>query len=629
MAVLAQDAHYIDSLKRALSQSKEDTNKVNLYQKIAQPYVYVDPDTALPYAFRALELARKLGFKKGEIRALIIMGEAFAIKGNYPKALEIKLQSLQEAEKLNDSYLIQAGYNYLGALYLRTGDYQKALLYFKKTNYNKYKLGQIGECYFNLNKLDSAYYYIKQAYDLDVKHTEHWNIIYRNMGDIYEKKGNYAKALEFYRRMSEIDNYPNPGMASVLYQMGKQDSAVYFAKKVVEGGFSRTYYPDVLEASSLLTHIYQSNHAFDSAFKYQQLMLAAKDSLFSQDKVKLIQNISLNEQQRQQQLIQERQQAQQQYETKVKLYSLLAGLAVVSLIAFILYRTNQHKQQTNALLAQQKEELQATLEDLQSTQTQLIQKEKMASLGELTAGIAHEIQNPLNFVNNFSEVNKELLEELEGEMDKGNMEEVKLIINDIKENEQKVMLHGRRADSIVKNMLQHSRASSGEGQLTDINALVDEYLRLAYHGLRAKDKDFNANLVTHFDESLPKIEIVPQEIGRVLLNLYNNAFYAVTQKKAMLDGQFQPQVIVATKVTKGRVVISIKDNGTGIPEHVKSKIFQPFFTTKPTGEGTGLGLSLSYDIITKGHGGELKVDSKEGEYAEFTIVIPSIKLSAP
>jgi ligand-binding sensor domain-containing protein/signal transduction histidine kinase len=273
-------------------------------------------------------------------------------------------------------------------------------------------------------------------------------------------------------------------------------------------------------------------------------------------------------------------------------------------------------------LGQQKEELQTTLEDLQATQTQLIQKEKMASLGELTAGIAHEIQNPLNFVNNFSEVNKELIEELELEIDKGNIEEVKLIINDLKENEDKVMLHGKRADSIVKNMLQHSRASGGEKQPTDINPLVDEYLRLAYHGLRAKDKDFNAKLITDFDEKVPKTEIVSQEIGRVLLNLFNNAFYAVNLKKAGLNGQYQPQITVTTKALDGKVEIRIRDNGTGIPESVKQKIFQPFFTTKPTGEGTGLGLSLSYDIITKGHGGEMQVQSKEGEFTEFITSLP-------
>jgi signal transduction histidine kinase len=272
-------------------------------------------------------------------------------------------------------------------------------------------------------------------------------------------------------------------------------------------------------------------------------------------------------------------------------------------------------------LGQQKEELQTTLEDLQVTQTQLIQREKMASLGELTAGIAHEIQNPLNFVNNFSEVSEELIEELQQELDKGEVEEAKAISEDIRQNLAKVHHHGRRADSIVRGMLQHSRSSQGERQMVDLNALADEYLRLAYHGLRAKDKDFNIRLTTLLEENLPKIEVVPQELGRVLLNLFNNAFYAVSQKKQQLNGQYQPQVIVSTKATGDKVEIRVRDNGTGIPESVQQKIFQPFFTTKPTGEGTGLGLSLSYDIITKGHSGELKLETKEGEFAEFIIIL--------
>jgi signal transduction histidine kinase len=281
----------------------------------------------------------------------------------------------------------------------------------------------------------------------------------------------------------------------------------------------------------------------------------------------------------------------------------------------------QVKERTTKVVAQ-KEELQSTLEHLRTTQSQLIQKEKMASLGELTAGIAHEIQNPLNFVNNFSEVSQELCEEIEEEAKTGNTQEILSISADLKQNLEKISHHGKRADSIVKNMLQHSRSSSGERQLTDINALTDEYLRLAYHGLRAKNQEFNAKLVTDFDKSIGKIEVVPQEIGRVLLNLFNNAFYAVSQKKAHLNGQYQPQVSVTTKALNGKVEIRVQDNGTGIPESVKQKIFQPFFTTKPTGEGTGLGLSLSYDIITKGHGGILEVDSKENEFTEFIVQLP-------
>jgi len=266
-------------------------------------------------------------------------------------------------------------------------------------------------------------------------------------------------------------------------------------------------------------------------------------------------------------------------------------------------------------------ELKHSLEDLRAAQAQLVQSEKMASLGELTAGIAHEIQNPLNFVNNFSEVNKELLAEMKSEMDAGNLDEAKIISKDIEDNEDKIIFHGKRADAIVKGMLQHSRASSGQKESTDINALADEYLRLCYHGLRAKDKSFNATMKTDFDNSIGNINIIPQDIGRVLLNLYNNAFYALTEKKKQRGEDYEPTVSVSTRKIGDKVAVRVKDNGMGIPQKLLDKIFQPFFTTKPTGHGTGLGLSLSYDII-KSHGGEIKVYTTEGEFAEFVIQLP-------
>jgi two-component system NtrC family sensor kinase len=274
-----------------------------------------------------------------------------------------------------------------------------------------------------------------------------------------------------------------------------------------------------------------------------------------------------------------------------------------------------------AELTLQKEALEKAIVELKATQSQLIQSEKMASLGELTAGIAHEIQNPLNFVNNFSEVNKELLAELNEEIAKGNYDDVKAIANDITNNEEKIMFHGKRADAIVKGMLQHSRSSSGVKEPTDLNALCDEYLRLAYHGLRAKDKSFNATMKTDFDESIGTVNIVPQDMGRVILNLITNAFYAVTERKKQTQSDYEPTVSVNTKKLGDKVLISVSDNGNGIPQKILDKIFQPFFTTKPTGQGTGLGLSLSYDIV-KAHGGELKAETKEGEGSKFIIQLP-------
>jgi two-component system, NtrC family, sensor kinase len=308
----------------------------------------------------------------------------------------------------------------------------------------------------------------------------------------------------------------------------------------------------------------------------------------------------------------------------------------LAIVEFKLDRTEKVKRTTAILLEETIEELeqkrkaieeanvalQKSLEELKATQAQLIQAEKMASLGELTAGIAHEIQNPLNFVNNFSDVSQELISEMNDELAVGNYEFAKEIASDIEQNLVKIQHHGKRASAIVKGMLQHSRTGSGQKEPTDINALAEEYLRLSYHGLRSKDNSFNAEIKTEFDATLPKVEVVTQEMGRVMLNLITNAFYAVNERRKKGEDGYKPTVTVQTKASAKKIEVRVMDNGDGIPDEVKDKIFQPFFTTKPTGEGTGLGLSLSYDIV-KAHGGELKVETKEGEGTTFTINIPT------
>ena len=326
-------------------------------------------------------------------------------------------------------------------------------------------------------------------------------------------------------------------------------------------------------------------------------------------------------------------------------YMLVAGFVLSLPLSFWVYLALRFKEtlievRTNAaalvlaneekrdLLASQNERLEQQVEartaELKASQQQLIQKEKMASLGELTAGIAHEIQNPLNFVNNFSEVSTELVTELDEEQRKPDRDaelEAEILI-DLKQNLQKITLHGGRASGIVKGMLEHARTHTGEKRLTDLNALADEYLKMAYHGLRAKDKNFKAELKTDFGHDIGFVEVVPQEIGRVLLNLYNNAFYAVQQQQRVASADYQPTVTVSTTQSNGHTEIWVSDNGTGMPQSVKAKIFQPFFTTKPTGEGTGLGLSLSYDIVTKGHNGSLLVESQAGEGTQFVLQLP-------
>jgi signal transduction histidine kinase len=361
------------------------------------------------------------------------------------------------------------------------------------------------------------------------------------------------------------------------------------------------------------------------ALRYLKIANTIRDSIYSYDKLQSMNALRFEDKERQNELVA----ANLNYKNSIRQYALLAGIGGLLIIALVLFRHNRLKQKTNISLNDKTNKLENALSELKSTQSQLIQSEKMASLGELTAGIAHEIQNPLNFVNNFSEVNSELMEEIVQEAEKGNLEEVKTIARDVKENEEKISFHGKRASDIVKGMLQHSRGSSGKKELTDINNLCDEYLRLSYHGYRAKDKSFSTKYVTDFDTSHPKINVVPQDIGRVVLNLINNAFYAVSERQKAEGSNYEPTVIVSTIHSlssgegRGEVEIKVKDNGKGIPQNIVDKIFQPFFTTKPTGQGTGLGLSLSYDIV-KAHSGKIKVNTKEGEGSEFIIQLPVV-----
>jgi signal transduction histidine kinase len=413
-------------------------------------------------------------------------------------------------------------------------------------------------------------------------------------------------------------------------QSGEKDSSLYY----IQNGLPVANFlnsPDLLLRSyTALADFYKAKGNNDSTVKYQSLIIKINDSLFNSKQVQQFQNIDFDAQQR----LQEQEAAEKAYQYKLRLYGLLTGLGIFLLVAIILWRNNRNKQKAYALLKKQKEEIdfqkskaEQALTELKSAQSQLIYSEKMASLGEMAAGIAHEIQNPLNFVNNFSEVNTELLDELKSQKSKLKSEELDELLNNITENEKKINHHGKRADAIVKGMLQHSRTTSSQKELTDINALADEYLRLVYHSLRAKDKSSNAKFETEFDPSLKKINVVPQDIGRVILNLLNNAFYAVTEKQKQNIAGYQPTVRLTTKSVistsnNSKVELKVIDNGNGISPEMHEKIFQPFFTTKPAGEGTGLGLSLTYDIITKEHRGTIRVESKPGEGTVFIVELP-------
>jgi two-component system, NtrC family, sensor kinase len=408
---------------------------------------------------------------------------------------------------------------------------------------------------------------------------------------------------------------------SALYKtLNKPDSSIYYAERGIEEANKISYISGILEGSKILAEYYESIDP-QKALKYFKLTSETEKKLYGSGNMQVMKDMIAQSDKKQVEI----ETAKVEYQNRLRMNAILGIAFTLLVIAIFLFINSRRKQKA-------KLKIEKAYDLLKSTQAQLIQSEKMASLGELTAGIAHEIQNPLNFVNNFSEVNSELIDELDEEAIKGNLEEVRTIAKDIKENGQKINHHGKRASDIVKGMLQHSRTSSGVKEPTDINALADEYLRLAYHGLRAKDKSFNAEFKTDFDPNLPKISVIPQDIGRVLLNLINNAFYAVAPpppKGGIEDPNYihKPTVTVSTSYLplsggmRGACLISVKDNGPGIPSSIKDKIFQPFFTTKPTGQGTGLGLSLSYDIV-KAHGGEIKVESREGEGTEFIIQLP-------
>ncbi len=398
---------------------------------------------------------------------------------------------------------------------------------------------------------------------------------------------------------------------STVYKMlSQRDSSIIYAEQALAEAELLFQKVTIMEAANQLAELYEPVDT-QEALRYYKIAIAAKDSVYGAANIQAFETIANQQQERQKEI----KAAKIAYQNQMKQYAFLAGLVALLLVAIILYRNNRQKQQANSVL-------ESTLTNLKSTQTQLIHSEKMASLGELTAGIAHEIQNPLNFVNNFSEVNKELIDELKEAQLKADKDEIAAITKDILENEDKIMHHGKRAEAIVKSMLQHSRTSTGEKESTDINALADEYLRLAYHGFRAKDKSFNAQYNTDFDQKLLSIKVVSQEIGRVILNLVTNAFHAVSKKMEQGDKTYQPTVIIQTRDLEKSIEVIVKDNGNGIPNAIKEKIFQPFFTTKATGEGTGLGLSMSYDIITKGHSGQLTVESEEGKGSTFTIKLP-------
>jgi two-component system, NtrC family, sensor kinase len=659
----AQLSH-IDSLKIEFNDAPDGSLKFRAAGYVYIYYQEINRDSAFFYANQQLLIANKAHHSIAEGVALNNQSYQLMGLGKYADALKCIQQAFIIAEnkqnEITDDWnyfitpfhgntrllLLSYTHHMYALLMLNTGNLEEQIDHFKIAG----KIGEeinyapriqlaylnLGQSYLQANKPDSALYYEKKAEQLALHANDktyanalsktYLSTAQMQLGDIYKALGNDSMSLAYYYQSLKTSTENNnrftlsrtcAKLCRHFINIGNKDSALYYSLKDM----------DILKTLGMIAGAelnfgngyenvylsYKLNKQFDSAFKYQGLALVTKDSLA---KVRIrnlteFQKLTYGEQLRLQNLEKEK----VIYQNKVRTYFMLTGIGVFLLLAIIFFINNRRKNKANKKIAK-------AYNDLKSAQQQLIQSEKMASLGELTAGIAHEIQNPLNFVNNFSEVNKELIVELRQEIKKGNIAEVNAIAGDIEANEEKINAHGKRADAIVKGMLQHSRTSTGAKELTNINDLADEYFRLAYHGLRAKDKTFNATLETDFDNTIGEINIIPQDIGRVLLNLYNNAFYTVNEKSKQSPSSYQPTGKVSTKKLNDKIEIRVEDNGSGIPQKIIDKIFQPFFTTKPTGQGTGLGLSLTYDIITKKHNGTIRVESKEGEGSIFIIQLP-------
>jgi len=687
-----QESPYLNNLYRSLSVATNDTARMKVCRSLGFYYMPEDRDSSNFYLEKALPIAVRLNLKFDQVSILAGMGIVLMQQNKFSKSLEFYLKALHIAKdpsvektiwglspgkspKHERMKAIARTYDLLGLLNAYTGNWEDNINNQLK-NYReaeKYAVGDkgiiaalnfhMGIAYMNAGKFDSALLLIEKAQSVfsNLKDPQMGRtMLYQ--GDTYKRMGNFDLAahtiLQGMALLNETNDYVHRGqgyilLSSVYAGLKKTDSAFYYAKESLKIFEKRKDPVGKKDAYNLLASYFDHLGRTDSATVYLKLAKSLSDSLNEEERKNLLafQDVVVDEQAKLEKLEKEKIQTK----SKIRTYSMIAGLVILSLIGLILYRNNKKEKKAKIVLEK-------TLKELKSTQSQLIQSEKMASLGELTAGIAHEIQNPLNFVNNFAEVNTELIDEMEQKIDSGIFTDVKSIAKDIRENGQKINQHGKRADAIVKSMLQHSSVSSGQKEMTDINILADEYLRLSYHGLRAKDNSlsagtsgqagFQSEYKMELDPTLPLINVIPQDIGRVLLNLFNNAFWAVAMRsneinlmaaersnqiissagdKLKSEGDsksppdlpaYQPIVTLSTKNLKNQIEIRISDNGPGIPLNIIDKIFQPFFTTKPTGQGTGLGLSLAYDIV-KAHGGEIKVETRENIGTEFKVILPA------
>ena len=629
----------LDSLRIELNHSEpESIQRATALGNLADFYAFLQFDSSIYYSSKTFELSGKLNFLYGKYLGYMSDFHRMNCQGNFPKALDAALNLQRIAEQLKkDSPWVGPYASYFpGVLYRAMEDWPNAIDKFKEAIELQKKIGPIADTYADYSllalimlrtgRMDSALNFAQIGYDLSNQSTRYQQfdmVSTAALGDVHLALNHVDSAeLLFRRAVEQSRQYDNDyfearnynSLALLFARTNSRDSSLLYAHKALQLCLTHNYTEFTQVASKILADTYDKEKKADSALKYLRIMLAAKDSLFSQAKVRQFQQETFTEIQR-----------LERTQNRLRIYGLSAAMFLFLLLAFIMFRSARQRKKAAA-------RIEKAYQELKATQAQLIHSEKMASLGELTAGIAHEIQNPLNFVNNFSEVNAELIQELNSDLSKEQLspngrEAIEKLVDDLATNSAKIVHHGKRADGIVKSMMQHARAQGGQKELTDLNNLASEWLQLCFHGMRSKEKGFQCEVKTDLDPNLSKCNVDPQNIGRVLMNLYNNAFYAVNQMQHSIkpedNGSYKPEVLVRTQkiqMPSGNqsVQIVVKDNGNGIPKQNIDKIFQPFFTTKPTGQGTGLGLSLAYDII-KAHGGEIKVESTEGEGSQFVI----------
>jgi len=621
----------------------------NVCNNLGLMFMFIsDLDSSIYMFSQALTLFRELKDQAGIGATLNYIGIDYQYRGEFQKAVEYAIEGLRVRRETTDYRGTMYSIINVGNMYLEAGQYEQARAYY-------------------LESIDFA-----KQHGLPVEYSS-----YVDLADLSVRTGNYKEAENWLKQSPRGYDLVS---AQLFYHTGQADSAtVYFEKALVTAphvqvkyvranalnGLARIWlekkkYPEAFlranqgfqladslhnrklksESAGLLSRLYELKGAYEEALHFEKISRTLNDSITGTDfKNRLAffeSRANIEKEQAQVKVLSaEKELADQRTasQRRTKLMILWISLAALAAAALVIVNINRQKRRIESqslIIDEQRKEVQATLEDLRTTQTQLIQKEKMASLGELTAGIAHEIQNPLNFVNNFSDLNSDLLKEMQVAINAGNKAEAIQLSADLEQNMEKINQHGRRADAIVKNMLQHSTARSGQMELTDLNEMAEEMLRVAYHGFKANGKnrlpnkeEFNVVMDTQFDNNLSRVQILPQEFGRVLFNIYNNALDALFQAASSNRLDFQPRITVRTgKNSRGQTQISIRDNGGGIAANIRDKIFQPFFTTKPTGQGTGLGLSLSYDIVTKAHNGRLELVNTEGKGAEFIISLP-------